>query len=78
MKVTVQVVLHADDDTQTVVRGVSPLIWRRLLIPADTTIADSHAVLQAAFGWTGTHLHRFVVQGREVRHRLCRWSQLRC
>ena len=50
---------------RVVVRGVSPLIWRRLLIPADTTIADLHAVLQVAFGWTGTHLHRFVVQGRE-------------
>jgi hypothetical protein len=50
---------------RVVVRGVSPLICRRLLIPADTTIADLHAVLQIAFGWTGTHLHRFVVQGRE-------------
>jgi hypothetical protein len=50
---------------RVVVRGVSPLIWRRLLIPADTTIAGLHAVLQTAFGWTGRHLHRFVVQGRE-------------
>jgi len=50
---------------RVVVRGVSPLIWRRLLIPADTTIAGLHAVLQIAYGWTGTHLHRFVVQGRE-------------
>ena len=25
---------------RVVVRGVSPLIWRRLLVPADTTIAD--------------------------------------
>ena len=50
---------------RVVVRGVSPLIWRRLLIPADTTIADLNAVLQIAFVWTGTHLHRFVVQGRE-------------
>src|SRR5664280_4424 len=50
---------------RVVVRGVSPLIWRRLLVPADTTIAGLHAVLQTAFGWTGTHLHRFVVQGRE-------------
>ncbi len=49
---------------QVVVRGVSPLIWRRLLIPADTTIAGLHAVSQIAFSWTGTHLHRFVVQGR--------------
>ena len=50
---------------RVVVRGVSPLIWRRLLVPADTTIAGLHAVLQIAFGWTGTHLHRFVVHGRE-------------
>ena len=50
---------------RVVVRGVSPLFWRRLLIPADTTIAGLHAMLQVAFGWTGTHLHRFVVQGRE-------------
>ena len=50
---------------RVVVFGVSPLIWRRLLVPADTTIAGLHAVLQIAFGWTGTHLHRFVVQGRE-------------
>ena len=50
---------------RVVVRGVSPLIWRRLLLPADTTIAGLHAVLQIVFGWTGTHLHRFVVQGRE-------------
>src|SRR5664279_116481 len=26
---------------------------------------SARAVLQTAFGWTGTHLHRFVVQGRE-------------
>ena len=71
---------------RVVVRGVSPLIGRRLLIPADTMIAGLHAVLQIAFGWTGTHLHRFVVAGRiltvphpgsPVRHRVCRWSRLR-
>jgi len=50
---------------RVVVRGVSPLIWRRLLLPADTTIAGLHAVLQIAFGLTGTHLRRFVVHGRE-------------
>ena len=46
-------------------RGVSPLIWRRLLIPADTTIAGLHAVLQIAFGWGGEHLHRFLIHGVE-------------
>jgi Plasmid pRiA4b ORF-3-like protein len=52
-------------DTTIAGLHAGPLIWRRLLIPADTTIAGLHAVLQVAFGWTGTHLHRFVVQGRE-------------
>ena len=50
---------------RVVVRGVSPLIWRRLLIPADTTIAGLHAVLQIAFGWGGEHLHRFLIHGVE-------------
>jgi hypothetical protein len=36
---------------RVVLRGVSPLIWRRLLVRADTTIADLHATLQIAFGW---------------------------
>jgi len=33
---------------RVVVRGVSPLIWRRLLIPADTAVAELHAVLQTS------------------------------
>jgi hypothetical protein len=50
---------------RVVLHGISPLIWRRLLIPAGTTIAELHAVLQTAFGWSGEHLHRFVIHGRE-------------
>ena len=50
---------------RVVLRGVSPLIWRRLLVPDTTTIADLHAVMQSAFGWAGEHLHRFVIHGRE-------------
>lgn len=48
-----------------VLRDISPLIWRRLLVPATDSIADLHAVLQIAFGWDGTHLHRSVIHGRE-------------
>jgi len=51
-----------------VLRGVSPLIWRRLLIPAEDSIADLHAAFQIAFAWDGTHLHRFVIHGREYGH----------
>jgi len=44
---------------------VSPLIWRRLLVRASSTIADLHTTLQLAFGWSDEHLNRLVVHGRE-------------
>jgi len=50
---------------RVVLRGVSPLIWRRLLVRGDSTIADLHATLQTALGWSDEHLHRFVIQGRQ-------------
>ncbi|GAA0999794.1 plasmid pRiA4b ORF-3 family protein [Subtercola frigoramans] len=39
--------------------GSKPPIWRRLVIPGDFTMADVHDVMQEAFGWTNSHLHRF-------------------
>ncbi len=48
-----------------VLRGVSPLIWRRLLVRSDSSIADLHTTLQLALGWSDEHLNRFVVHGRE-------------
>src|ERR1700674_3802859 len=50
---------------RVVLRGVSPLIWRRLLVRSDSTIADLHASLQLVLGWGDEHLNRFVIQGRE-------------
>ena len=50
---------------RVVIAGISPLIWRRLLVPADTTIAELHTILQTVFGWSGEHLHRFVIHGTE-------------
>src|SRR5262249_30402228 len=42
-------------------RGISPLIWRRLLVSADTSLADLHHILQLTMGWTNSHLHRFLI-----------------
>ncbi len=50
---------------RVVLRGVSPLIWRRLLVRSDTTITDLHTTIQTALGWTDEHLNRFVIHGRE-------------
>ncbi len=38
-----------------------PLVWRRLAVPRTMTLAKLHRVLQAALGWTDSHLHQFVV-----------------
>jgi hypothetical protein len=34
------------------IRQISPMIWRRLLVHADNTLADLHYAIQIAFGWT--------------------------
>jgi hypothetical protein len=46
-------------------RGISPLIWRRLLVRSDSTVAQLHQALQVAFGWEDVHLNRFEIRGRE-------------
>ncbi len=46
-------------------RHISPPIWRRLLVPSDSTIAHLHATLQAALGWSDDHPQRFVLPGRQ-------------
>jgi DNA invertase Pin-like site-specific DNA recombinase len=50
---------------RVVLREISPIIWRRLLVGADTTLAGLHEILQVAFGWSGEHLHRFVIHGAD-------------
>lgn len=48
-----------------VMRGISPLIWRRLLVRHDTTLAQLHHILQFLFDWSGEHLHEFHIYGKD-------------
>ncbi len=57
-------------------RGAKPPIWRRLLVPADISLARLHVTIGAAFDWHGGHMHVFeTVYGdfgradRELGHR---------
>jgi hypothetical protein len=50
---------------RAVLLGISPIIWRRLLVRGDSTIADLHLTLQTAFGWSDDHLHRFLIHGKQ-------------
>jgi len=42
----------------------NPPIWRRLLVPADLTLAQLHDVLQVAMGWQECHMHEFSAGDR--------------
>lgn len=43
---------------------VRPPVWRRLLLPATTTLDVLHRLIQVAFDWDDDHLHMFTVDGR--------------
>jgi hypothetical protein len=45
---------------------ISPLVWRRVLVPNSATFQQLHEVIQAAFGWHDYHLHEFEVRGERV------------
>jgi len=45
-------------------RGVKPLVWRRILVPETVTLAKLHAILQWTMGWTNSHLHEYEIARR--------------
>ncbi len=44
-------------------RGVSPPVWRRIQVWADSTLHRLHHVLQLTMGWENNHLYEFHVAG---------------
>ncbi|EFG6834155.1 plasmid pRiA4b ORF-3 family protein [Escherichia coli] len=47
------------------VRGVSPMVWRRLRIAADTSLAALHFIIQIIQGRGDDHLHQFHIYGKD-------------
>ncbi|WP_410327009.1 IS1096 element passenger TnpR family protein [Klebsiella variicola] len=60
------------------VHGVSPMVWRRLRIAADTSLAALHFIFQIVQGWGGrpspsiSHLWQRLRYLLRRRHRFCR------
>lgn len=58
--------------------GTKPPVWRRLELGSDLFLDEVHEIMQAAFGWTDSHLHRFgcgpSYYSRETEYYLCRFS----
>jgi len=44
--------------------GSEPPIWRRIHVTNDTSLQKFHKILQAAMGWTNSHLHQFIIGGK--------------
>jgi hypothetical protein len=50
---------------QVILKGTRPPIWRRFEVSERMTLAQLHDVLQIVMGWTDSHLHRFIINGKE-------------
>ncbi|MGH7005206.1 MAG: plasmid pRiA4b ORF-3 family protein [Alphaproteobacteria bacterium] len=48
-----------------ILADTEPPIWRRVEVPADLTLKDLHALIQAVMRWTNSHLYLYQV-GRET------------
>lgn len=44
-------------------RGIEPMIWRRLVLPSRSSLSVLHRAIQASMGWTESHLHQFDKDG---------------
>ena len=42
--------------------GISPMVWRRVLVPSSFTLRELHGVIQIAMGWEGIHLYDFQLR----------------
>ncbi|MBS4729748.1 plasmid pRiA4b ORF-3 family protein [Mycobacterium sp. SM1] len=58
--------------------GTTPPVWRRLELASDLFLDEVHEIIQAAFGWTDSHLHQFGCgphyYSRETEYYLCPFS----
>jgi Plasmid pRiA4b ORF-3-like protein len=42
-------------------RSIDPVVWRRLLVPGAVRLGKLDLMIQAAMGWTNSHLHCFRI-----------------
>ncbi len=41
------------------------MIWRRILVKSNSSLADLHYAIQITMGWSDTHLHQFDIWGKQ-------------
>jgi hypothetical protein len=48
---------------KVILDDIHPPIWRRILVPGNTTLLKLHDILQIVMGWEDYHLHMFTIEG---------------
>lgn len=43
---------------------IAPPVWRRILVPGSIKLAKLNRIVQAAMGWTNSHLHDWNIEQR--------------
>lgn len=43
---------------------IAPHVWRRVIVPQAVTLATLHNILQAAMGWSDSHLHEYEIAAK--------------
>jgi hypothetical protein len=67
-KITVSESVHSPMKTYFIkiaLHSVSPMVWRRLKIPGNTSLAELHYIMQVAFNWDDDYLHQFHIYGKD-------------
>jgi hypothetical protein len=57
--------LHEIYQIKVTLADITPPVWRRFLVPDNTSLLKLHDVLQIVMGWSDAHLHMFTVDGVE-------------
>lgn len=50
---------------QFFLKGISPMIWRRLLMTSNSSLSDLHYAIQISMGWGDYHLNKFTIWGKD-------------
>jgi hypothetical protein len=56
--------LAVDVQLRVELKRIEPHVWRRVIVPETVTLAKLHAIVQAAIGWSDSHLHEFEIAGK--------------
>lgn len=49
-------------------KGIESSIWRKIELPARTTLKQLHRILRITVGWGDYHLHEFRADGKRYKN----------